>query len=64
MRSSHLLMRDITSKKDELLTSMAFLALLTVILSFLLYFTEHAEQPDLCENGWRVTGCKWRVVCG
>ena len=53
MRSSRLLMRAASSKKDELLTSMAFLALLTVILSFWLYFAEHAVQPELCENGWQ-----------
>ena len=32
---------------------MAFLSILTVILSFLLYFAEHAAQPELCENGWK-----------
>ena len=53
MQSSRLLVRAVTSKKDEMLTSMAFLTLLTVILSFLLYFTEHDAQPELCENGWK-----------
>lgn len=52
MKSSRLLVKAVSSKKDEMLTSMAFLTLLTIILSFLLYFSEHAAQPELCENGW------------
>ena len=52
MKSSRLLVKAVSSKKDEMFTSMAFLTLLTIILSFLLYFSEHAAQPDLCGNGW------------
>jgi len=53
MKSPRLLVKAVSSKKDELLASVAFLALVTVILSFLLYFAEHAVQPEQCENGWQ-----------
>lgn len=53
MKSFRILGDAIKSKKDELTVSMAFLSILTIILSFLLYFAEHAAQPELCENGWK-----------
>ena len=53
MQSFRILGDAISSKKQELTVSMAFLSILTVILSFLLYFAEHAAQPELCENGWK-----------
>ena len=53
MKSFRILGDAIKSKKDELTVSMAFLSILTVILSFLLYFAEHSAQPELCENGWK-----------
>lgn len=52
MKSFKILGDAISSKKQELTVSMAFLVILTIILSFLLYFAEHAAQPELCENGW------------
>ena len=53
MKSFRILGDAISSKKQELTVSLAFLYILTVILSFLLYFAEHAAQPELCENGWK-----------
>ena len=53
MKSFRILGDAIKSKKEELSVSMAFLSILTIILSFLLYFSEHAAQPELCENGWK-----------
>lgn len=53
MKSFRILGDAISSKKHELTVSLAFLSILTVILSFLLYFAEHAAQPELCENGWK-----------
>ena len=53
MKSFRILGDAISSKKQELTVSLAFLSILTVILSFLLYFAEHAAQPELCENGWK-----------
>lgn len=51
MKSFRILGEVLVSKKQELTVSLAFLSILTVILSFLLYFSEHAAQPGLCENG-------------
>ena len=53
MKSFRILGDAISSKKQELTVSLAFLSILTVILSFLLYFAEHSAQPELCENGWK-----------
>lgn len=53
MKSFRLLGKAISSKKRELSISMAFLCILTVILSFLLFFAEHMAQPDKFENGWK-----------
>ena len=53
MKSFRILGQAISSKKQELTISFAFLSILTVILSFLLYFAEHDAQPVLCENGWK-----------
>ena len=53
MKSFRILGDAISSKKHELTVSLAFLTILTVILSFFLYFAEHAAQPELCENGWK-----------
>lgn len=52
MKSFRILGEAVASKKQELGISMAFLSILTVILSFLLFFAEHAAQPDRFENGW------------
>ena len=53
MKSFRILGEAISSKKQELGISFAFLGILTVILSFLLYYAEHGAQPELCENGWQ-----------
>ena len=53
MKSFRILGEAIASKKQELIISLSFLSILTVILSFLLYFAEHNAQPELCENGWK-----------
>ncbi len=53
LKSFKILEEAIASKKQELLISLSFLSILTVILSFLLYFAEHGAQPELCENGWK-----------
>lgn len=52
MRSFRILGQAVASKRQELGISFAFLGILTVILSFLLYYAEHEAQPELCENGW------------
>lgn len=52
MHSFKLLANAIKSKKSELLVSMQFLVIVTLILSFILFFVEHAVQPENYNNGW------------
>lgn len=52
MHSSQLLSKAISSKKSELLVSLNFLAIVTLMLSFVLFFVEHEAQPEVYENGW------------
>lgn len=52
MPSFHLLSNALKSKKDELVVSLQFLVIVTLILSFILFFVEHAAQPEVYDNGW------------
>lgn len=52
MPSFHLLSSALKSKKDELVVSLQFLVIVTLILSFILFFVEHAAQPEVYDNGW------------
>ena len=52
MHSFKLLSAAIKSKKSELLVSLQFLAIVTIILSFILFFVEHQAQPEVYDNGW------------
>ena len=52
MHSFRLLSAAIRSKKSELWVSLQFLGIVTVILSLILFFVEHAVQPDVYTNGW------------
>ena len=51
MRSFKLLAKAFQSKKEELWVSVQFLAIVTVILSFVLFFYEHQAQPEVYDNG-------------
>ena len=51
MKSFRFLSDAILSKKNELWISIQFLAIITTILSFLLFFVEHAAQPEVYQNG-------------
>ena len=53
MKSFKLLKAAFLSKKAELAVSLQFLCIITLILSFLLFFVENKEQPDVYNNGWR-----------
>jgi voltage-gated potassium channel len=53
MHSFKLLSSAIKSKKSELLVSLQFLTIVTIILSFILFFVEHQAQPEVYDNGWR-----------
>ena len=51
MRSFKLLAKAFQSKKEELWVSVQFLTIVTVILSFVLFFYEHQAQPEVYDNG-------------
>ena len=51
MRSFKLLTKAFQSKKEELWVSIQFLTIVTVILSFVLFFYEHQAQPEVYDNG-------------
>lgn len=53
MRSFRLLQKAIQSKTKEMLVSLQFLAIVTLMLSFILFFYEHAAQPEVYDNGIR-----------
>ena len=52
MKAFNILSRAIRAKKEEMVVSLQFLAIVTLILSFILFFVEHAAQPEVYDNGW------------
>ncbi len=50
-KSFNLLTEAIKEKRHELIVSMQFLIVITVILSLVLFFAEHDAQPDVYDNG-------------
>ena len=57
MRSFRLLQQAISSKSKEMFVSLQFLVIVTLILSFILFFYEHAAQPEVYTNG--ITSTIW-----
>lgn len=55
MRSFRLLQQAISSKSREMFISLQFLVIVTLMLSFVLYFYEHAAQPEVYDNGIKST---------
>ena len=53
MKAFSILSRAIKAKKQEMVVSLQFLVIITLILSFILFFVEHEVQPDVYNNGWR-----------
>lgn len=53
MRSFRLLQQAIMSKSKEMFISLQFLVVVTLMLSFVLFFYEHAVQPEVYDNGVR-----------
>ena len=51
MRSFRLLQQALMSKSKEMFISLQFLVVVTLMLSFVLFFYEHAAQPDVYNNG-------------
>ena len=52
MHSFKMLTSALESKKSELWVSMQFLIIISIILSFILFFVEHEAQPEAYSNGW------------
>ena len=52
MRSFRLLQDAFSSKTKEMLISLQFLVIVTLMLSFILYFYEHSAQPEVYDNGF------------
>lgn len=53
MKAFRVLSKAISSKGRELWVSLQFLTIVTLILSFILFFVEHEAQPEVYDNGWR-----------
>lgn len=52
MKAFNVLSRAMRAKKDEMWVSLQFLVIVTLLLSFVLFFVEHDAQPDVYNNGW------------
>ncbi len=52
LKAFDVLARAIKSKKNEMLVSLQFHCIITLMLSFILYFVEHEAQPEVYDNGW------------
>ena len=57
MRSSRLLQKALASKSKEILISLQVLLVVTLMLSFVLFFYEHEAQPEIFNNG--MTSVMW-----
>ena len=53
MTSFKLLKKAITSKAEEMWVSLQFLSIITLMLSFVLFFYEHTAQPEVYNNGFK-----------
>ena len=53
MRSFRLLQQALMSKSKEMFISLQFLVVVTLMLSFVLFFYEHAAQPEVYNNGFK-----------
>ena len=52
MKAFDVLSRAMRAKKDEMRVSLQFLVIITLLLSFILFFVEHEAQPEVYNNGW------------
>ena len=53
VKAFNILSRAIKAKRQEMVVSLQFLAIVTLILSFILFFVEHNAQPEIYDNGWK-----------
>lgn len=52
LKAFNVLSRAMKAKKDEMVVSLQFLVIVTLLLSFILFFVEHEAQPEVYNNGW------------
>lgn len=52
MKAFRFLGQAVKSKKTEMVVSLQFLVVVTVVLSLLLYLVEHDANPEMINNGW------------
>ena len=52
LKAFNVLSRAMKAKKDEMWVSLQFLVIITLLLSFVLFFVEHEAQPEVYGNGW------------
>ncbi len=52
LKSIRLMAKAMQKCKTEMFISIQFLCIITLILSFILFFVEHEVQPDVYDNGW------------
>ena len=52
LKAFNVLSRAMKAKKDEMVVSLQFLVIVTLLLSFILFFVEHEAQPEVYGNGW------------
>lgn len=60
MRSIRILGKAVQKCKAEMVVSLQFLCVVTILLSFILYFVEHEAQPEVYDNGW--TSVLWSFM--
>ena len=53
MKASRFLGTAVKSKKTEMLVSLQFLLIATIVLSLLLYIVEHDANPEMIGDGWK-----------
>lgn len=53
MKAFGILKRAIRSKRNEIVVSIQFVVIVTLILSFLLFFVEHEAQPQVYDSCWK-----------
>ena len=53
MNASKFMGQAFRSKKKEMLVSLEFLTVITIVLSFILYLVEHDSNPVMLKDGWR-----------
>ena len=53
MKAFRCLGTAINNKKREMLVSLEFLTVITIVLSFILYLVEHDANPEMIGDGWK-----------